>query len=83
MTDDPVNHPAHYTSSPAKCAHCGQQIECIDITRHMGFNLGNVFKYIWRNASGITKGNTVEDLMKAVFYLEDEIERLKANDLRP
>jgi hypothetical protein len=39
----------------------------------MNFNLGNAIKYIWR--AGL-KGNAIEDLQKAVFYLNDEIERL-------
>lgn len=69
---DPVNHPAHYTSHPAKCA-CGAGIECIQITEHMGFSLGNAIKYIWR---ADLKGNAVEDLRKAEFYIKREIERL-------
>lgn len=64
MTDN-VNHPTHYTSHPSG-------IECIDVTRHMGFNLGNAFKYIWR---ADLKGNSVEDLEKAVWYLQDELSK--------
>jgi len=60
---DPVNHPQHYTQHPSG-------IECIAITRHMNFNLGNAIKYIWR--AGL-KGNSVEDLKKAAWYLQDEI----------
>ena len=60
---DPVNHPQHYTGHPSG-------VECITITRHMGFNLGNAFKYIWR---ADLKGNAVEDLRKAEFYIRDEI----------
>ena len=62
---DPVTHPEHYTSHPSG-------VECLTITRHMNFNLGNAFKYIWR--AGL-KGDAIEDLRKAVFYLEDEIKR--------
>ena len=69
-THDPVNHPAHYTSSPATCSGCGKTIECIDVTRHHGFNIGNVIKYLWR--AGL-KGAAVQDLEKAAFYLADEI----------
>lgn len=65
MTHDPVNHPAHYTSHPSG-------IECIQITRHMGFNLGNAIKYIWR---ADLKGHAIEDLRKAAFYIQDEIAR--------
>ncbi len=38
---DPVNQPKHYTRHPSGT-------ECIDIAEHMGFNLGNALKYIWR-----------------------------------
>jgi hypothetical protein len=67
MSDD-VNHPAHYTSSLSG-------IECIQVTEHMGFNLGNVVKYVWR--AGM-KGPKVRDLEKARWYLDREIARLKA-----
>ncbi len=62
---DPVNHPKHYTSHPSG-------VECITITRHMGFNLGNAIKYIWRADE---KGNTLEDLKKAAWYIADEIKK--------
>ena len=68
---DPVNHPPHYTNHPAKC-DCGKQIECIQITEHMGFNLGNATKYIWRCD---LKNDAVEDLKKAVWYINREIEK--------
>ncbi len=62
---DPVNHPKHYTEHPSG-------IECIQITEHMGFNLGNALKYIWR---ADLKNNAVEDLQKAVWYINREIEK--------
>jgi hypothetical protein len=65
MTHDPVNHPKHYTAHPSG-------IECIQITEHMGFSLGNAVKYIWR---ADLKHDAVEDLRKAVWYIEREIER--------
>lgn len=65
-----VEHPSHYTSSPAKCAECGAGIECIQITETMGFLLGNVVKYVWR--AGL-KGSAVEDLEKAKWYLSRAI----------
>ena len=71
---DPVNHPAHYTESKAHCAQCGKPIECIDVSRHMGFNLGNVTKYVWRCD---LKHDSIEDLEKAVWYLRDEIAKRK------
>lgn len=66
---DPVNNPPHYTSDPSG-------IECIEITRHRNFNIGNAFKYLWR--AGIKDGNTgIQDLQKAIFYIQDEINRLE------
>lgn len=66
--DDPVNHPAHYTRHPSG-------IECIQITEHMGFNLGNAVKYIWRCD---LKKDAIEDLEKARWYLDREIALRKA-----
>ena len=68
MTNDPVNHPAHYTSHPSG-------IEVIRITEHMGFCLGNVIKYVMRADH---KGRKLEDLKKARWYLDREITRLEA-----
>ena len=65
---DLVNHPKHYTSHPSG-------IECIQITRHMNFCLGNAIKYIWRADE---KGKAIEDLDKAIFYLQEE-KRLRLN----
>jgi len=62
---DPVRHPRHYTSHPSG-------VECLDIVRHMGFNLGNAIKYIWR---ADLKGAAIQDLEKARFYIDDEIRR--------
>ena len=64
---DPVQHPAHYNSHPSG-------IECIDITEHFNFNLGNAIKYIFRCDH---KGNPEQDLQKAKIYIEREIERRK------
>ncbi len=75
MMNDPVNHPLHYTSHPAKC-ECGVGIECIQVTEHMNFCLGNAIKYIWRSTS---KDDPTQDLRKAIFYLNREIQR-KEND---
>lgn len=76
-SDDRVNHPSHYTWLKKLCG-----IEVIDITRHMNFNLGNCIKYVLRaghkSEEGYTeKDKTIEDLEKAIFYIKDEIERIK------
>jgi len=67
VAPDPVNHPAHYTAGG---------IETIDFieAKRLGYNLGNVIKYITR--SGL-KGNQLEDLRKAQWYLSREIATLK------
>lgn len=74
--NDPVNHPAHYTNSDAVCSECGTQIECIDVTQHMTFCLGNAVKYIWR-AGLKDEDTTIQDLAKAVWYIQREIQRLE------
>lgn len=72
--NDQVNHPKHYTSDPSG-------IECIDITRHRNFNIGNAIKYLWRAGLKEDKDRKlidkqIEDLNKAIWYLVDEIHRL-------
>ena len=73
---DNVNHPSHYTWLKDKCG-----IEVIDITRHMDFCLGNSIKYILRaghkqEVSMSNKEKEIEDLMKAIFYINDRIKQL-------
>jgi len=62
---DMINHPPHYNNHPSG-------VECIEITKHMNYCLGNAIKYIWR---ADLKNDAVEDLKKAIFYLNSEIER--------
>ena len=64
---DLVNHPPHYTEHPSG-------IECIQVTEHMNFCLGNAIKYIWRAGA---KGNPIEDLEKARWYIDRELRRLE------
>ena len=70
---DLVNHPPHYNSSPAECPGCERRIECIDVTRHMSFNIGSVVKYLWRSQYK----NGLEDLKKARWYLDDLIKQME------
>ena len=66
---DPVTKPKHYNSHPSG-------IECIEITRHHNFNIGNAIKYLWRQ--GLKDGSPSEqDLRKAIWYIEDEIKKVK------
>jgi hypothetical protein len=64
---DPVNHPAHYKYGG---------IETIDFieAKELGYNLGNVVKYITRSDH---KGNRKQDLEKALWYLTREINSIK------
>lgn len=62
----PIN-PTHYRSHPSG-------IECIQIAEHWPFNLGSALKYLWR--CGLKDGaNEIEDLKKAIWYIEREIKR--------
>jgi DNA repair exonuclease SbcCD ATPase subunit len=67
-SDDPVNHPRHYTSHPSG-------IECIQITEHMSFTLGNAVKYVWR---ADLKDDSIKDLRKAQWYISREIAKREA-----
>lgn len=75
IVEDNVNHPKHYTSHPSG-------IECIEITRHYCFSIGNAIKYLWRaglkkDASLEDKQKEIEDLEKAIWYINDRIKQLK------
>ena len=70
-----VNNPKHYTSHPSG-------IECIQVTEHYNFCIGNAIKYLWRNglksdADKSTVTKQVEDLRKAIWYINREIENLE------
>jgi hypothetical protein len=67
---DMVNHPPHYGKHPSG-------VECITIIEHMTFNLGSAIKYLWREG---LKGNSDEDLHKAIWYINREIEKRARDD---
>lgn len=81
MDIENIEHPKHYNSHPSG-------IECITIARHYCFSIGNAIKYLWRaglkhdsSMSDIDK--EIEDLKKAIWYINDRIEELdnmKANE---
>lgn len=60
---DSVNNPPHYTTHPSG-------VECIEIAEHFSFCIGNAIKYCWRADE---KDSDIEDLRKAVWYLQREI----------
>jgi len=64
-----VDHPSHYNSHPSG-------VECIEITEHFNYNVGNAIKYLWR--AGLKPGSaTLEDLKKASWFVEREISRIE------
>ena len=71
-----VSHPSHYAWLKDLCG-----VEPLDICRHLDFNTGNAIKYLLRNDK--VDGNKtktekrIEDLRKAVFYIQDEIKLLE------
>ena len=69
---DVVNKPKHYMSHPSGT-------ECIEITEHMNFCLGNAIKYIWR--AGLKSDNAIQDLQKAAYYINREIAKIQKKDL--
>lgn len=76
MEHDNVNNPKHYNSLGAKCSKCDNPVECIDVTRHMSFNIGNAIKYLW-----IFKDkNGLEDLRKAAWYINDVIKQMEPKE---
>lgn len=77
-TDNKVDHPSHYTWLKEKCG-----IEVIDITRHMDFCSGNAVKYLLRAGHKSEEGYSakqkeIEDLKKAIWYINDKIKQLEA-----
>ncbi len=68
--EDSIN-PSHYREHPSG-------VECITITEHMDFCLGNALKYIWR--AGLKTSDATEDLEKAKWYIERKLARLKREE---
>jgi len=73
MSEDVIENPKHYTSHPSG-------IECIQVTEHMGFCIGNAMKYLWRCD---LKKDAVEDLKKAKWYIEREIAKREGAEKNP
>ncbi len=74
MTDN-VNHPKHYTSHPSG-------VECIQVTEHYDFCIGNAIKYLWRAGLKEEQGQTdvekeIEDCLKAIWYIKRHISKIQ------
>lgn len=74
MTEQ-VSHPSHYAWLKDLCG-----VEPLDICRHLDFNTGNAIKYLLRkdkmDGNKTKTEKRIEDLRKAVFYIQDEIKLL-------
>lgn len=71
-----VNHPSYYQDPSG--------VECITVARYRDFNIGNALKYLWRAGLKKEEGisdidKQIEDLKKAIFYINDEINKLNNN----
>lgn len=66
-SSEAVDHPQHYNNDVSG-------VECIDVIEDKSFNIGNAIKYLWRAGN---KGKLLEDLKKARWYVNREIERLE------
>ncbi len=74
VVSDAVNHPKHYTSHPSG-------VECIQITEHYNFCVGNAIKYLWRaglksDADKDPVEKEIEDCKKAIWYIQRQIANL-------
>lgn len=71
-----VSHPSHYAWLKDLCG-----VEPLDICRNLDFNTGNAIKYLLRkdkvDGNKTKTEKRIEDLRKAVFYIQDEIKLLE------
>lgn len=68
QNSDNVNHPAHYTGGSIECIDAMVETQGADAVKN--FCICNAFKYLWRHE----KKNGVEDVKKAIWYLNKFVE---------
>lgn len=66
-----VTNPSHYRNHLSG-------VECIDVVRHLPFNVGNAIKYLWRAGDKGGPEKLREDLEKALWYIQDAIDSPKS-----
>ena len=75
-----VSHPSHYSWLKDLCG-----VEPLDICRHLDFNTGNAIKYLLRkdkvDGNKTKTEKRIEDLRKAIFYINDEINKLNGRNM--
>lgn len=75
LNNDPVNNPKHYTSHPSG-------VECIQITEHYSFCVGNAIKYMWRQGLKVDSNKDpvekqIEDCEKSIWYIKRHIDKIR------
>lgn len=79
-SNNSVEHPVHYAWLKDLCG-----VEPLDICRHLDFNTGNAIKYLLRkdkvDGNKTKTEKRIEDLRKAIFYINDEINKLNGRNL--
>lgn len=71
--NDPVNHPSHYASGKIECIDA-MEVATEGLTGIEAVCAGNAIKYIWRHQK---KGKPIEDIEKAIWYLNHLLEHYK------
>lgn len=69
VMNDPVNHPKHYNDNP-------KGIELIDMIGHLSFTRGAAIKYIYRAGKKGGPDTELQDLKKALWFIQREITEL-------
>lgn len=69
MSNDPVNHPEHYETNGIECIDAMVASQGAEAVQN--YCVCNAFKYIWRHQH---KGKSVEDIQKAIWYLNKYVE---------
>lgn len=79
-SNNSVEHPVHYAWLKDLCG-----VEPLDICRHLDFNTGNAIKYLLRkdkmDGNKTKTEKRIEDLRKAIFYINDEINELNGRNM--
>lgn len=73
---DPVNHPSHYTAGGIECIDA-IAAALVGLTGEEAYDTGAAIKYLWR----WKKKNGVEDLRKAIWYINRLIEKQETSSV--
>lgn len=73
-----VNHPKHYNTRGVACRECGGHVECIDVIENFPLNKANAMRYIWRAGEKGDERSAIEDIEKAIWYLNRILDNVKS-----